>query len=108
MQVLTVVEVAEHYWDNIVYQDNLLNIIELYQDITFSTDYHTALINSLLSCPLMLLNTRACIVLSFVKIMQPCWLIKSTSHAKQENLSDQKYLLPLKSCDNFYNFCVAI
>ena len=37
MQVLTVVEVAEHYQDNIVYQDiNLLNIIELYQDITFS------------------------------------------------------------------------
>ena len=29
MQVLTVVEVAEHYRDNIVYRDNLLNIIEL-------------------------------------------------------------------------------
>ena len=36
MQVLTVMEVAEHYQDNIVYQDNLLYIIELYQDITFS------------------------------------------------------------------------
>ena len=36
MQVLTVVEVAEHYQDNIVYRDNLLNIIELYRDITFS------------------------------------------------------------------------
>ena len=36
MQVLTLVEVAEHYRDNIVYRDNLLNIIELYRDITFS------------------------------------------------------------------------
>ena len=35
MQVLTVMEVAEHCQDNIVYLDNLLNIIELYQDITF-------------------------------------------------------------------------
>ena len=34
MQVLTIVEVAE---DNIVYQDNLLNIIKLYCDITFFT-----------------------------------------------------------------------
>ena len=30
IQVLTVVEVAKHYRDNIVYRDNLLNIIELY------------------------------------------------------------------------------
>ena len=36
MQVLTLVEVVDHYRDNIVYRDNLLNIIELYQDITFS------------------------------------------------------------------------
>ena len=37
MQVLTVVGVAEHYQDNIIYRDNnLLNIIELYLDITFS------------------------------------------------------------------------
>ena len=35
MQVLTVMEVAEHYQDNIVYRDNLLNIVKLYQDITF-------------------------------------------------------------------------
>ena len=35
MQVLTVVEVAEDYRHNIVYQDNLLNIIKLYRDITF-------------------------------------------------------------------------
>ena len=35
IQVLTVVEVAEHYQDNIVYRDNLL-IIELHQDITLS------------------------------------------------------------------------
>ena len=36
MQVLPVVEVVEHYRDNIVYRDNLLNIIELYRDIAFS------------------------------------------------------------------------
>ena len=36
MQVLPAMEVAEHYRDNIVYRDNLLNIIKLYQDIAFS------------------------------------------------------------------------
>ena len=36
MQVLRAMEVAEHYRDNIVYRDNLLNIIELYRDIAFS------------------------------------------------------------------------
>ena len=30
MQVLTVMEVVEHYRDDIAYRDNLLNIIELY------------------------------------------------------------------------------
>ena len=35
MQVITLVEVAKHYRDNIVYWDNSLNIIELYWDITF-------------------------------------------------------------------------
>ena len=30
MEVLSLVEVAEHYQDNIIYRDNLLNIIELY------------------------------------------------------------------------------
>ena len=34
--ILAVVEAAKHYQDNIVYQDNLLNIIKLFQDITFS------------------------------------------------------------------------
>ena len=32
MQVLTLVEVAEHYQDS-VYRDNVLNIIEHYRDI---------------------------------------------------------------------------
>ena len=36
MQALTLVEVAEHYRDNTIYQDNLINIIKLYQDTTFS------------------------------------------------------------------------
>ena len=40
MQVLTLVDVAEHYRDNIAYRDNLLNIIEPYRDITFSTIAH--------------------------------------------------------------------
>ena len=35
MQVLTLMEMAEHYQDNIIYQDNLLIIIKRYQDITF-------------------------------------------------------------------------
>ena len=35
MQVLILVEVVEHYRDNIAYQDNLLNIIEHYRDIIF-------------------------------------------------------------------------
>ena len=35
-QVLTILQVAEHYRDIIVYRDNLLSIIELYRDITFS------------------------------------------------------------------------
>ena len=60
-------------------------------------------INNLLSCLLMFLYTGAYIVLSFVKIMPPCFSIKLTLHAKQENLTDQKYLL-LKNYGDFYNF----
>ena len=39
-------------------------------------------INNLQSCPLVFLYMGACIVLSFVKIMQPCCSIKSASRAK--------------------------